>query len=84
MEIELLSVIEAGDTQMTSSTAPWLQPHGEWNRFVIVCDEDRIEVYYNGVKVNEAFNVSPSRGRVQLEAEQAEYFVRKWELELLD
>lgn len=60
------------------------KPHGEWNRFVIVCDEDRIEVYYNGVKVNEAFNVSPSRGRVQLEAEQAEYFVRKWELELLD
>ncbi len=37
MEIELLSVIEAGDTQMTSSTAPWLQPHGEWNLHMIDC-----------------------------------------------
>lgn len=37
MEVEILSVIETGDTQMTSTTAPWLQPHGEWNLHMIDC-----------------------------------------------
>lgn len=37
MEVELLSVIETGDTQMTATTAPWLQPHGEWNLHMIDC-----------------------------------------------
>lgn len=37
MEVEILNVIETGDTKMTSSTAPWLQPHGEWNLQVIDC-----------------------------------------------
>jgi CPA2 family monovalent cation:H+ antiporter-2 len=37
MEVELLSVIETGDTKMTSTTAPWLQPHGEWNLHMIDC-----------------------------------------------
>jgi CPA2 family monovalent cation:H+ antiporter-2 len=37
MEVGLLSVIETGDTQMTATTAPWLQPHGEWNLHMIDC-----------------------------------------------
>jgi CPA2 family monovalent cation:H+ antiporter-2 len=37
MEVELLSVIETGDNKMTSTTAPWLQPHGEWNLHMIDC-----------------------------------------------
>jgi monovalent cation:H+ antiporter-2, CPA2 family len=37
MEVEILSVIDAGDTRMTSSTAPWLQPHGDWNLHMIDC-----------------------------------------------
>jgi CPA2 family monovalent cation:H+ antiporter-2 len=37
MEVELLSVIETGDTRMTASTAPWLQPHGEWNLHMVDC-----------------------------------------------
>ncbi len=37
MEIELLSVIETSDTRMTATTAPWLQPHGEWNLHMIDC-----------------------------------------------
>lgn len=60
------------------------KPHGQWNQFIVVCDEGRIEVYFNGVKVNEAFDVTPSKGRVQLESEMAEYYVRRWELDLLD
>lgn len=37
MEIELLSVIETGDNKMTATTAPWLQPHVEWNLHMIDC-----------------------------------------------
>lgn len=37
MEVELMSVIETGDNKMTSTTAPWLQPHGEWNLHMIDC-----------------------------------------------
>jgi monovalent cation:H+ antiporter-2, CPA2 family len=37
MEVEILSVIETADTKMTATTAPWLQPHGEWNLHMIDC-----------------------------------------------
>jgi CPA2 family monovalent cation:H+ antiporter-2 len=37
MEVELLSVIETGDNKMTATTAPWLQPHGEWKLQMIDC-----------------------------------------------
>ncbi len=37
MEVEILGVIETGDTKMTSTTAPWLQPHGEWNLHMVDC-----------------------------------------------
>jgi CPA2 family monovalent cation:H+ antiporter-2 len=37
MEVEILNVIETGDAKMTSTTAPWLQPHGEWNLHMIDC-----------------------------------------------
>jgi CPA2 family monovalent cation:H+ antiporter-2 len=37
LEVELLSVIEAGETKMTATTAPWLQPHQEWNLHMIDC-----------------------------------------------
>jgi CPA2 family monovalent cation:H+ antiporter-2 len=37
LELELLSVMETADTKMTATTAPWLQPHGEWNLHMIDC-----------------------------------------------
>jgi CPA2 family monovalent cation:H+ antiporter-2 len=37
MEVEILSVIETGDSKMTATTAPWLQPHAEWNLHMIDC-----------------------------------------------
>lgn len=37
MEVELLSVMETGDNKMTATTAPWLQPHAEWNLHMIDC-----------------------------------------------
>ncbi|PAW67920.1 MAG: hypothetical protein B9S34_03920 [Opitutia bacterium Tous-C1TDCM] len=37
MEVEIMSVIDTGNMKMTATTAPWLQPHGEWNLHMIDC-----------------------------------------------
>lgn len=55
-------------------------PHGEWTRMDVICDGQHIETYVNGKKVNEAFDVSPSAGQIQLQTELAEIFFRRWEL----
>ncbi|RRA98032.1 3-keto-disaccharide hydrolase [Larkinella rosea] len=56
------------------------KPLGEWNTMVCVADEDRISSYLNGVLVNQATQVKPSKGRIQIQSEGAELFVRKVEL----
>jgi hypothetical protein len=55
-------------------------PHGEWTRIDVIADGGHIEVFVNGVKVNEAFDASPQEGRIQLQTELAEVFYRRWEL----
>jgi CPA2 family monovalent cation:H+ antiporter-2 len=37
LELELNSVIETSDSRMTATTAPWLQPHGDWQLQMIDC-----------------------------------------------
>ena len=37
LEVELSSVIERGEGRMSSTSAPWLQAHGEWNLQMIDC-----------------------------------------------
>jgi hypothetical protein len=53
---------------------------GLWTRIDVISEEGHVQVYVNGVKVNEAFDVSPREGRIQLQSELAELFVRRWEL----
>jgi hypothetical protein len=55
-------------------------PHGQWTRLDVFCDGGHVETFVNGTKVNEAFDVTPSKGRIQLQAELAEIFYRRWEL----
>ena len=55
-------------------------PIGSWNRFDVFCEGEHIQTYFNGVLVNEGFDVFPSAGRLQLQTELAEIFVRRWEL----
>jgi len=42
-------------------------------------DGGHIQIFVNGVKVNEAFDSFPTHGRLQLQTELAECFVRRWE-----
>jgi hypothetical protein len=55
-------------------------PLGEWTRLDVFCDGGHIETFVNGTKVNEAFDVSPRAGRLQLQSELAEVYFRRWEL----
>lgn len=56
------------------------KPQGEWNTLVIRAYGDTVAVYLNGTLVNEAFNLKPSKGRIQIQSEGAEVFFRRVEL----
>jgi hypothetical protein len=53
------------------------KPVGEWNTMECVAKGDEIFVYLNGVLVNHAKNVRPSKGRIQIQSEAAEIAFRK-------
>ncbi|MEO5995387.1 MAG: DUF1080 domain-containing protein [Chitinophagaceae bacterium] len=53
---------------------------GKWNKIECIADADNITVYLNGVLVNQAYHVKPSRGKIQIQSEGAEMFVRKVEI----
>lgn len=53
---------------------------GKWNRIECIADGDNLTVYLNGVLVNQAYRVKPSRGKIQIQSEGAEMFVRKVEI----
>ena len=55
-------------------------PDGHWNQLVVIADDDTFELFLNGTKVNEGARVVPSEGKLQLEVELSEFFVRRWEL----
>ncbi|MBI3119577.1 MAG: DUF1080 domain-containing protein [Candidatus Hydrogenedentes bacterium] len=56
------------------------KPAGEWNVYEIIADAKTITVNLNGVLVNRALDCAPARGRIQIQSEGAELFVRKVEL----
>ncbi|MHB8902168.1 MAG: 3-keto-disaccharide hydrolase [Thermoguttaceae bacterium] len=53
---------------------------GEWTRMDVICDRDRITVKVNGSVVNCGYNAIPQAGKLTLQTELAEIFVRRWEL----
>lgn len=56
------------------------KPLGEWNTMECVAEGDRISIYLNKKLVNKAFRVKPTKGRIQIQSEGAEMYVRKVEL----
>ncbi len=55
-------------------------PTGEWTRVECLCDGDRVTVRVNGTAVNSCYGVSPSGGKILLQSEGFELFVRTFEL----
>jgi hypothetical protein len=59
------------------------KPVGEWNRQEIYADGDKLAYVLNGRLVNQAYNLSHRQGKIQIQSEGAEIFVRKVELQPL-
>jgi Domain of Unknown Function (DUF1080) len=55
-------------------------PVGEWTRVDCLCDGGRITVRVNGATVNECHDVFPAAGKILLQCEGFELFVRKFEV----
>ena len=55
-------------------------PLGEWTKVECVCERDTITVIVNGTTVNKAYDVTPAAGRILLQVEGFELFVRKFEI----
>jgi hypothetical protein len=50
---------------------------GEWNRYECVAEGNTLTVILNGVVVNKCLDVQPRKGRIQIQSEGAEVFVRR-------
>jgi hypothetical protein len=55
-------------------------PPGEWTRVECLCEGEKISVRVNGTPVNACYGVSPAAGKILLQSEGFELFVRKFEL----
>lgn len=55
-------------------------PLGEWNKLECIVNQGQITIYLNGKLVNKAFNINPSKGRIQIQSESAEIIFKKIEL----
>ncbi len=56
------------------------KPAGEWNRLEVVVERDRITNILNGVVVNVGTAPSYTRGKIMIQSEGAEMFVRRVDL----
>lgn len=45
------------------------RPMGEWNTAELVCDGDRVSMFFNSKLVNRLSKVCPARGKIQLQSE---------------
>lgn len=55
-------------------------PRGEWTRVECVCEGGRVRVLVNGQAVNRCDEASPASGKILLQSEGFELFVRRFEL----
>ena len=53
------------------------KPVGEWNTLECIADGDRLTILLNGQVVNKATKVKPNKGKVQIQSESAEVFIRR-------
>jgi hypothetical protein len=59
-------------------------PPGEWTRIESRCEGNRIWVQVNGATVNSCYDVHPASGKILLQSEGFELFVRTFELHPLN
>lgn len=55
-------------------------PLGEWTKVECICAGKTITVIVNGKTINKAYDVFPAAGKILMQTEGFEIFVRKWEI----
>ena len=56
------------------------KPVGKWNKMECIAKGNEVFIYLNGKLVNHAFNVHPAKGRIQIQSESAELFIKSIKL----
>ena len=59
------------------------RPVGQWNRIECYAIGSELLIYLNGKLVNRACSVKPQKGKIQIQSEGAEIFIRKVDLQRL-
>jgi hypothetical protein len=55
-------------------------PGKEWTRLDVICEGGHVNYLVNGIQANEGFDAVPSSGKILIQTEGAEVFVRRFEL----
>lgn len=53
------------------------KPFGKWNLIECIVNVGKISIYLNGTLVNEAIDSHPRKGKIQIQSEGAEIFLRR-------
>jgi uncharacterized protein YciI len=77
-------VVEGKARRIRNLTDNSEKPLKEWNRMVIECRGNKIDVWVNGDLVNNGFDCTVDRGQIAIQAEGAECEFRKVELRPLE
>jgi hypothetical protein len=56
------------------------KPHGQWNQLELVLDHDHVKYFVNGKLVNEATDLSVTKGKILFQTEGAETYYRNLEI----
>jgi hypothetical protein len=56
------------------------KPAGEWNQIECIVNGKEILIYLNGTLVNQAVDVQPQKGKIQIQSEGAEIFFKRIEI----
>ena len=56
------------------------KPAGKWNKLVCIAQDQEIKIYLNGTLVNHAIDVQPRKGRIQVQSEGAEIFIKRFDI----
>lgn len=59
-------------------------PGKEWTRLDVICDGGHIVYRVNGVQANEGFDAIPRAGKILIQSEGAEVYIRRFELQPLN
>lgn len=55
-------------------------PDGQWTRVEVICDGNKATIKVNGITTVEAADLKPAAGKLWVQCEGAELFIRRWEL----